>query len=123
MPFSYRILPEDRLAYVTASGPVDLRATLETMGRVAKDPRFEPDYRVVVDAREMQYTPSFGELRVLAWALGHERQAYKNRVAVVRPASAVQAREDVYTRLSKLTGVALGLFRDRDAALAWVRGS
>ena len=122
MPFTYMISREDKLAYVTANGSVDLRATIEAMGRLAQEPDFDPDFEVFVDAENMEYTPSFGELRVLAWALGHESKRYKNKVAVVRPQRATGARHEIYARLAKLTGVTLGLFRDREAALRWIRG-
>jgi len=63
MPFSYRISEEEGVAYVTASGSVDVRSSVETMGELSRDPIFDPDFKVVVDLREMQYRPSLGELR------------------------------------------------------------
>ncbi len=116
MPFSYKISPDEKLAYVTASGPVDLRAALEAMGRIAQEPGFESDFNVVVDAELMEYTPSSGELQVLAWALGHEKRRCGNKVAVVRS----PALPERYARLAEVTGVTLSLFADGAAARDWV---
>ena len=66
MPFTYEISPQDQVAYVTISGPVDLRSTIRMMGELGKDPAFSPDYKVVVDATNMEYSPSLGELRACA---------------------------------------------------------
>ena len=120
MPFTFSISPAERVAFVEASGCVDLRAAMEAMGNVRKDPRFDPDYGVLVDAREMEYTPTAGEIGVLAWALGHEKINYRSKVAVIRPTSGRQAGREVYSRLAATTGVALGLFSDRKSALLWV---
>ena len=74
------------------------------MGSIGKDPRFDPDYGVLVDAREMEYTPIEGEIGVLEWALDYEKINYRRKVAV-------------------RTGMALHLFSDRESALQWIGGS
>jgi hypothetical protein len=121
MPFSYRISEEEGVAYVTASGPVDVRSSVETMGELSRDPIFDPDFKVVVDLREMQYRPSLGELRVIAWALGHEKTSFRNKVAVVVSESVRRRRAKVYSKFGRMAGFALELFPDMDDALAWVR--
>ena len=120
MPFVYEISEDEGVAYVTARGRVDVRSSVETMGELAKDPRFSPDFKVVVDLREMEYRASLGELRVIAWALGHEKTAFRNKVAVVLSESARQGRAQVYSRFAQMAGFALTLFQDMGDAVRWI---
>jgi hypothetical protein len=120
MPFQHRISPEDGVAYVTVAGPVDLRGTIRMMGELAKDPEFRPDFKVVVDATDMEYSPSLGELRVIAWALGHEKHSFRNKVAVIRGARS-QGLRQLYTRFARMAGFALGLFADEPSAMRWLQ--
>jgi len=120
MPFTYEISPEDQVAYVTISGPVDLRSTIRMMGELGKDPAFSPDYKVVVDATNMEYSPSLGELRVIAWALGHEKSAFRDKVAVIRGARS-QALQQLYKTFTRMAGFALALFPDKPSAMQWLQ--
>ena len=120
MPFKHQITPEDQVVYVTVSGPVDLRSTIRMMGDLAKDPVFRPDFKIVVDATEMEYSPSLGELRVIAWALGHEKHSFRNKVAVIRGARS-QALQHLYRSFAKMAGFALGLFPDKPSAMRWLQ--
>jgi len=119
MPFSYAISPVERVTYVTARGPIDLRSAMEMMGNVQKDPAFSPDFGVVIDASDMEYTPTIGELGLMGWALRHEKQIYRSRVAVIRRDAEQSARRKIYSRLARVTGMAFGLFCDRDEARRW----
>ena len=120
MPFTYEISPGDQVAYVTVSGPVDLRSTIRMMGELAKDPAFRPEYKVVVDATNMEYSPSLGELRVIAWALGHEKSAFRNKVAVIRGARSY-ALQQLYNTFTRMAGFALALFPDKSSAMHWLQ--
>jgi len=120
VPFHHHISPQDGVAYVTVAGPVDLRATIRMMGELAKDPAFNPEFKVIVDATDMEYSPSLGELRVIAWALGHEKHSFRNKVAVVRGARS-QGLRQIYNRFARMAGFALGLFADESTAMRWLR--
>lgn len=121
MPFDCRVLTEERIAYVTAQGPIDMRAAVEAMGELARNPEFDPSFGVVIDLREMNYRPSLGELRVIAWALAHERFALPKRVAVVLSESVKRTRARVYDRFGRMAGLGLQLFPNMTEADAWVR--
>ncbi len=123
MPFDYTISPEKGTALVRASGPVDVRSSVEAMGRLASDPSFHPDYRVVVDLRDMEYRPSLGELRLIAWAMGHEKKSYPKRIAVVLSESQRMQRAKRYARFSQMAGLGLELFADMNEALRWLEGA
>ena len=120
MRFDYKIVPERRLAFVTARGPIDMRASVEAMGELARHPEFDQQFGVVIDLREMTYRPSLGELRVIAWALAHEKFSLPKRIAVVLSESVKRTRARVYDRFGRMAGVALQLFPNIDEATAWV---
>jgi hypothetical protein len=121
MPFAYKVVPEQRVAYVTAQGPIDMRAAVEAMGELGRQPDFDPSFGVVIDLREMNYRPSLGELRVIAWALAHERFALPKRVAVVLSETVKRTRARVYDRFGRMAGLGLKLFPNMPEADAWAR--
>jgi len=120
MPFDYRIAPEERVAYVTARGSVDMRSSLEAMGELARNPEWDAGFGVLIDLREMTYRPSLGELRVIAWALAHEKKAFPKRVAVVLSESVKRTRARVYDKFGRLAGFGLQLFPTMSDALDWL---
>jgi hypothetical protein len=120
MPFDYHIDQERGLAFVTARGPIDMRSSVEAMGELVRHPEFDPGFGVVIDLREMTYRPSLGELRVIAWALAHERFTLPKRIAVVLSEQVKRTRARVYDRFGRMAGVALQLFPNIDDAVAWV---
>jgi hypothetical protein len=119
MPFEYRIAREEGLAYVTASGVIDMRSSVEAMGEIVRHPDFDPGFGVVIDLREMTYRPSLGELRVIAWAMAHEKFVLPKRIAVVLSETVKRTRARVYDRFGRMAGVALQLFPDMEGAIAW----
>lgn len=120
MPFEYRIVRDERLAYVTANGVIDMRSSVEAMGELVRHPDFDPHFGVVIDLRDMTYRPSLGELRVIAWAMAHEKFALPKRIAVVLSESVKRTRARVYDRFGRMAGVALQLFPDMDDAISWL---
>ncbi len=123
MGLHYEIKSEEKTAFVTVSGRVDLRSALDAMGRLAEDPSFDKNYKIVIDVREMDYHPSLGELRVMAWALGHERRSYGDQVAVVLPDRSERARPHIFARFARMAGVGFNMFRDMPSALRWSRSN
>ena len=121
MPFDYRIAADERVAYVTARGAVDMRSSLEAMGELARNPEWDANFGVLIDLREMTYRPSLGELRVIAWALAHEKTAFPKRVAVVLSESVKRTRARVYDKLGRMAGFGLQLFPSMTDALDWLR--
>ncbi len=123
MGIAYEIRPEEETAFVTVSGAVDMRSALAVMGELANDPKFDRNFKIVIDVREMDYRPSLGELRVMAWALGHERERYADQVAVVLPERAGRVRPHIFARFARMAGMGFNLFRDMPSALRWSRPS
>ncbi len=123
MAITYEISPEQETAFVRVSGAVDMRSALAAMGELANDPNFDRNFKIVIDVREMDYRPSLGELRVMAWALGHERERYAEQVAVVLPERAGRVRPHIFARFARMAGMGFNLFRDMPSALRWSRPS
>jgi hypothetical protein len=83
MPFSHAICAAEETVLVTANGEITIRSAQRAVSDVQADPQFRPDYRVLVDLREMKYSPSTEDIRVLASTLGEARDSYRGKVAVV----------------------------------------
>src|SRR5512135_472087 len=68
MPYSIRIDPKRRVAFIEGRGDNDLASTLAAMDELAALPEFGPGFGMLCDVRENAYTPKSEETRVLAQA-------------------------------------------------------
>lgn len=119
MPFTHTVLPEKQIAYVTAEGPVDLRASAQAVAALADDPLFRPHFRVLVDLRRMVYRPTPLELAGLASVLADRRQDYQNKVAVLTT-DAIAALAALACIFAEVAGFPLRAFTSESAARQWL---
>ncbi len=80
---NYSISPHEQTAYVTVQGAFDLHSSTETFGALTADSDFTPSYQVLVDLREMKFTPSGAELRMLASILTSNKGRLQGKVALI----------------------------------------
>jgi hypothetical protein len=62
MPLTYTFSPQEETVLLTADGVIDFRSIAEVMQSVSADPAFDPRYTIIVDVRQMKFTPSSQEL-------------------------------------------------------------
>lgn len=85
MQYSYTISKSERRARVTVEGTYDLAAAMRATQQLAEDPRFEPEFGILIDLRGMEYDaiPKFEELETGATVTETKRDAFRGPVAVV----------------------------------------
>lgn len=63
MAFDLTIDPDRRIAIVTHHGQSDKTECLRVLDVLAADPRITPEFGILIDVRQISFTPSFDELR------------------------------------------------------------
>jgi hypothetical protein len=66
MPDTDVIDPDRRLVTATGTGPCDLKAALAKLRELVADPAFGPGFRVLLELRAADYTPTAREAEALA---------------------------------------------------------
>jgi len=120
VPYRWSICQEEELAEIVADGVIDISSSIEALFAVTSDPEYAPHYRILIDMREMNFTPRLGDALEIASVLRRARSVLRGRMALV-------TQEDL-SRLAMIVasiargGVMIRTFEDYDAARLWVCG-
>jgi hypothetical protein len=120
MPYTYTIDSGRRLAIATGEGICDLASALATLRRLVADPSFGPDFRVLVDLRAAEYTPSAGEVRALAQFYASPGGLGGHRLARVVSRLVDYGVGNMLATLASLGGGTVSTFLSVEEALAWL---
>ncbi len=123
MPFSYTISKKHQLVTIMACEPIDLpvcELCRAIIAEVKADPKFYPDYRLLADFRRMDFEPSSGEARSLAFLLAQNRGVFKNKVAVVVSGTLAYGLARMTSIYAELEGFGMMVFYDLEEATGWI---
>jgi general stress protein 26 len=121
MTLHYQIKPLEKMAEVMGHGISDFPVFMMTMRQLAADPHYCSSYDVIADFRQVNYLPSFGELRKLASEFGQLRTAFKGRVAIVVKNGGQLKLGRFAQILAQMIDFELSVFQDPHLALHWLR--
>ena len=118
MPVDSKILPELGVVITTVSGSADFKTIKAHQDSLVVDPLFDPAYHHLFDLTHI------GELRITTREIRELAASAifspSSRRAVVAPRDAHFGLSRMYEGFSHLPEEALGVFRSRDDALAWL---
>jgi len=121
MPFMYTISQEEEIAYVTAHGLINMENIKQAISDVAADPLFQPKYKVIVDLRKMEYSPSVSDIQSIASLIGEMKNSYQNKVAIVVSGTLHYGLARMAATYTELSGVPMiDAFTDFEEARQWV---
>lgn len=120
MGFEYTISRGERLACVTALGPIDFEQSLAVGDELAADPEFEPGFKLLVDLRRMEFNPSTPEIESFARTLPRFKQVFSDRIAVATSGGVHFGLARMTCLMAEAGGFLMRAFSDYEAARAWL---
>lgn len=123
MPYSIAFDREARRAVIRGVGTVDLATGLGAVVSLMDDPRLEEGYGVLVDIRDVDYTPSLAEARHLAGLGAEAERLRRHRVAFVTATQTHFSAAHMVATLAAMKGVVAKAFRALDEAEGWLAAS
>ncbi|MBI1371862.1 MAG: hypothetical protein GC159_03760 [Phycisphaera sp.] len=122
MPITHRIAPDEGIMYVTRSGAIDTQDEIAALDARKADPDFRPGLGVLVDCRDVKPDDSVEVIHYLAkHANQHAERLRCGAVAIVVSTDVEFGMARMYEMLTEATHPHTEVFRDPDAALAWLR--
>jgi hypothetical protein len=121
MALSHRISPQEQVAYVTASGAVNLDSTVRALAAIVEDPSYRPHYPILADARESCPEFSISDVRALAALLTECRDKLQGRVAFVVTKGRIHTIAHMVSVFAEIAGFPLAAFIDVEEARTWLR--
>ena len=123
MSITWSISEEEALALVRYEGPTNLAEVVDSIVEVAGSPEFQPHYGVLVDLREMEYSPSVRELIEIASATINMKSLMQGKLALVTSNAFHHRMIQFNMRLVSVMGVRGKAFREMEEAREWVLSS
>src|SRR5262245_38702273 len=121
MPMRHKIDSERRMLFIEARGETTQAERLEAMQVWMNDPEFRPGLQTLADFSESRTVPTLTELdEIVAYIQRSATVIGRKRIAIVtaRPVSFGVARQ--FGALAHGAFLAVGVFKDREAARAWL---
>lgn len=120
MPYRYTIDREARLVTVVGEGLGGLAETEALMRALSAELTPLPDYRILVDALALDYTPTLAEAQQIRTILHDLRDSYRGRIAVVVEGAVRFGVTRMVSSLVESSGIHMEAFRDLESARAWL---
>ena len=121
MPMYYKIDSDRGLLFVVAEGETSQDERLAAMQTWMNDPAFRPGLHTLADFSESDNVPTLAELEEIVGVMKKYASTIgQKRIAIVtnRPVSFGVARQ--FGALAPGSFLTVQVFKDRDAALAWL---
>lgn len=122
MPISYQIDEEHNLVLTTGSGVITDEDILQHKNRLLSDPNFKPGMRELSDLRgieRLDVTPD-GVMKMVQHDETHAPEVTAHRLAIVASKDVVYGMARMYQSLTEQIVVNVRIFRDFEAARAWL---
>jgi hypothetical protein len=122
MPLSYRIDAEAGMLLIVGEGAITQPERLEAMREWLHDPEFRPGLRTLCDSSAASSTPTMAELQqIVALVARHAASIGKKKLAVIAPRPVTFGVARQFQTLADDGPLDVGVFKDRRAALGWLR--
>ena len=119
MPLEYRVEPD--LLVVVAKEEYDFAEVRDVFERAIRDPALRKPASVLIDARDSRQNPPVSEMEATARFAHGLRPSIGPRIAVVVSGSLRYGLGRMLALLTEPSGYDMQVFRDLDAADAWIR--
>ena len=120
MPVSYTLDEHRNVADVQVSGAVTLDDAVKAIRSVAAE-LSQHQCGSLVDAREMEYTPSIADLRDIAFEFVRLRAAFRCGIAFVVSNDKHYGLGRLLATMVDSSGLRIGVFLEHDDAEEWLR--
>ena len=122
MAFEYALSERDRRIQVTARAPIDFRESLAAGVTLIMRPDFQPQYGVLVDLREIEFSPSAPEIEHFGRALGRFKKSFQGRIALLVEGRLMFGLARMTCSVAEANGFPMRPFTDLEEACAWLEG-
>jgi hypothetical protein len=118
--FTYSIDSKLALTIVTVSGDIDMKLTGELVGAITRDPNFNTQNKLLVDAKRITWQGSLTELEGMVGVTGRVSDLFQGGNALVVSNPVYEDLGDLFSTYARMKGVDWSVFNDFDKAYEWL---
>ena len=121
MSISHMVDPETKIAIIGVHGVSNFQEIVQGIGQLSKDRRFRAGYGVLIDIREMHYSPFADEAATLADAIARSASLRNHPIAMVASRRAQLGLAEMIAQVAKVRGAVARAFPPNiGAAAIWL---
>lgn len=117
--FTYEISVANKFCLVVATGKITSESSIDALNKLANTPGFEKDFNIIVDARNINYHPSYQEVKQIQRHLVLMKDNFRNKIALVTTEFFWVVGE-LLCRLSQPHGLKISAFSGMEQAQQWI---
>jgi len=122
MPLRYQIDRDAEMLLVVGEGTITQPERIAAMCEWLRDPDYRPGLNTLCDFSEATSTPTMAELQeIVALVEGHAAAIGRKKLAVIATKSITFGVARQFQTLADCGPLDVGVFKDRRAALGWLR--
>ena len=120
MTYNCEVSDESNLVTVTPKGTYSLKSIIDLIHIVIKDPQYKSTYDLLVDLRDMKYTPIVSEIFAISEFVVSFKQYFKGKTALVAKGELLYSMFKLSAMFVAKQGLKTNIFHEPEEALAWI---
>lgn len=120
MKYSYNILDENQLTFIIPSGRYSLKDIKSLITLVVSDPDYNPDYNVLLNLREVNYTPVVSKIIEISEFIVTMKQSFRAKTAIITKSELMYQMFKLSAHYTSKQGLQTNIFKDMDIAKEWL---
>jgi hypothetical protein len=120
MIYNLLLSKESNLITVTAKGPYSLNDIMELIHIIISDDRYKPTYNLIIDLRELKYTPVISEIFKLSEFFISSKQHFMGKTGLITDNESLYNLFKLATMFTASKGLRTIVFWNMEDALNWI---
>ena len=105
---------------ITPKSAYSVKDITALMMIVVSDPLYQPEYDLIVDLRDVKYTPIVSEILQISKSIVTMKEHFKGKTALIASGDLLYSMFKITAQYTSGRGVEANIFRDIEEALAWI---
>jgi hypothetical protein len=118
--YNIDISKNNKTITINASGQYDLDSTKNLIHKVIMDPRFNPEYDLLVDIRDVKYIPKINEIFSISNFVLSFKQYFKKKIAIIASGEILIKMFKVSSVFISKQGMQSYVFQNPQEAVKWL---
>ena len=120
MPYRYEISENEQIVFIHGTDYISLDDSLALINEIALTQNFKPEYKLLVDVRNMENVPSSTEVKSFVLALGKLRERFQSSIAVVVSGELNFGMARMTSILADIEQIRMRIFYEYETAYRWL---
>ena len=121
MEYTYNVSIEMRCTTITPSGIYSLQDIKNLISLVTSDPDYNPQFNVLLNLREVKYTPLVSEIIEISDFIVKMKQSFRAKTAIITKSEVKYLMFKLSAHYTSKQGLQSNVFKDIKIAKDWLK--